>query len=106
MRSGPQGPKRSWRRARSARGTAGTGPNTSRRAVMAIKPNGDERNFGADRERQREVSSENGRSARAVNGESAARGDVPAESGSVQRSRSNRGFASMDRSKQREIASK
>jgi general stress protein YciG len=73
---------------------------------MAIKPNGDERNFGADRERQREVSNEHGRSARAANGENAARGDAATESGSVQRSRSNRGFASMDRSKQREIASK
>jgi uncharacterized protein len=73
---------------------------------MAIKPNGDERSFGADRERQREVSSENGRSARASNGENVARGDAAPESGSAQRARSNRGFASMDRSKQREIASK
>jgi len=73
---------------------------------MAIKPNGDERNFGADRERQREVSNENGRSVRASNGESVARGDAAPESGSTTRGRSNRGFASMDRSKQREIASK
>lgn len=72
---------------------------------MAIKPNNEERSFGADRERQREVSNENGRSARASNGETAARGDQAPQSGSA-RSRSNRGFASMDRSKQREIASK
>ena len=73
---------------------------------MAIRPNDEERGFGADRERQREVSNENGRSARASNGESAPRGDVAPEAGSAQRARSNRGFASMDRSKQREIASK
>ena len=72
---------------------------------MAIRPNSEERSFGADRERQREVSND-GRSARASNGENAARGDQVPQSGSAQRSRSNRGFASMDRSKQREIASK
>lgn len=72
---------------------------------MAIRPNGEERSFGADRERQRDVSND-GRSGRASNGESAARGDQAPQSGSAQRSRSNRGFASMDRSKQREIASK
>ena len=71
---------------------------------MAIRPNNEERGFGADRERQREVSNESGRSARA-GGESAGRGDGAAESGAAPR-RSNRGFASMDRSKQREIASK
>jgi general stress protein YciG len=63
---------------------------------MAIRPNDEERGFGADRERQREVSNESGR---------AARGDG-ADSSSAGRARSNRGFASMDRSKQREIASK
>ena len=47
---------------------------------MAIIPNDEERTFGADREQPREVATERGRS--------------------------NRGFASMDRSKQREIASK
>jgi uncharacterized protein len=72
---------------------------------MAIRPNGEERSFGADRERQRDVSND-GRSARASTGESAARGEQSPPSGSAQRSRSNRGFASMDRSKQREIASK
>ncbi|HUR93550.1 MAG TPA: KGG domain-containing protein [Gemmatimonadales bacterium] len=71
---------------------------------MAIRPNNEERGFGADRERQREISNEGGRSARATGGESAGRTDG-AESGAAPR-RSNRGFASMDRSKQREIASK
>ena len=72
---------------------------------MAIRPNNEERGFGADRERQREISNESGRSARASGGESAARTDGTPESGAAPR-RSNRGFASMDRSKQREIASK
>ena len=72
---------------------------------MAIRPNNEERGFGADRERQREISNESGRSARATGGESAGRNEGAAESGSAPR-RSNRGFASMDRSKQREIASK
>jgi len=70
---------------------------------MAIRPNSEERSFGADRERQREVSNESGRSARSSNDESSA--DDTSENGSA-RTRSNRGFASMDRSKQREIASK
>ena len=70
---------------------------------MAIRPNSEERSFGADRERQREVSNESGRSAQSANGESGA--DDTSENGSA-RTRSNRGFASMDRSKQREIASK
>ena len=73
---------------------------------MAIRPNDEERSFGADRERQREVSNESARSARPSNGENVAREDAASESGSTPRSRSNRGFASMDRSKQREIASK
>jgi uncharacterized protein len=72
---------------------------------MAIRPNSEERSFGADRERQREVSNENGRSARASSSDNAARGDQATDAGQS-RSRSNRGFASMDRSKQREIASK
>ena len=71
---------------------------------MAIRPNNEERGFG-DRERQREISTESGRSARASGGEASGRSDSASESGSAQR-RSNRGFASMDRSKQREIASK
>ena len=72
---------------------------------MAIRPNNEERGFGADRERQREISNESGRAARATGGESAGRNEGAAESGAAPR-RSNRGFASMDRSKQREIASK
>lgn len=72
---------------------------------MANRPNNEERNFSADRERQREVSSEGGRSARASGNESTERAGGGSESGSSAR-RSNRGFASMDRSKQREIASK
>jgi general stress protein YciG len=71
---------------------------------MAIRPNNEERSFGADRERQREVSNEGGRSARATGGDSS-RTEGTSEGGAGQR-RSNRGFASMDRSKQREIASK
>jgi general stress protein YciG len=70
---------------------------------MAIRPNSEERSFGADRERQREVSNESGRSARSSNADTGA--DDTSENGSA-RTRSNRGFASMDRSKQREIASK
>ena len=75
---------------------------------MAIRPNDEERGFGADRERQREVANESGRSARASNGENVSGADNNASEagGSAQRGRSNRGFASMDRSKQREIASK
>jgi general stress protein YciG len=72
---------------------------------MAIRPNNEERGFGADRERQREISNESGRTARTSGGETAGRTDGGAESGSSTR-RSNRGFASMDRTKQREIASK
>lgn len=54
---------------------------------MPNKSGNDDRSFGGDREREREVSNESNRSASA-------------------RQRSARGFASMDRSKQREIASK
>ena len=71
---------------------------------MATRPNNEERGFG-DRERQREISNESGRTARASGGETSGRTENASESGSAQR-RSNRGFASMDRSKQREIASK
>ena len=71
---------------------------------MAIRPNNEERGFGADRERQREISNESGRASRA-GGDSAGRSDGASESGAAPR-RSNRGFASMDRGKQREIASK
>ncbi|MEO6529252.1 MAG: KGG domain-containing protein [Gemmatimonadaceae bacterium] len=51
------------------------------------------------------MSNESARSARATGGEASSRSESGPESGSAQR-RSNRGFASMDRSKQREIASK
>ena len=71
---------------------------------MTIKPNDEERNFGLDRERQREVSDESGRFARS-SGDDSIRASG-AESGSTPKGRSNRGFASMDQSKQREIASK
>ena len=71
---------------------------------MAIRPNDEERSFGADREQQREVSDESGRSARGSNGDNRESG-APTSNGSS-RQRSNRGFASMDRGKQREIASK
>jgi general stress protein YciG len=70
---------------------------------MATRPNNEERGFG-DRERQREISNESARSARATGGEGGSRSESGSESGSARRS--NRGFASMDRSKQREIASK
>ena len=73
---------------------------------MAIRPNDEERTFSADRERQREVSNESGRSARASNGESVGSDGTASPEGSSKRTRSNRGFASMDSSKQREIASK
>lgn len=72
---------------------------------MAIRPNSEERSFGADRERQREVSNESGRLAHPSAGDNA-RGESAPSTGAAQRSRSNRGFASMDRGKQREIASK
>ncbi len=71
---------------------------------MAIRPNNEERSFGADRERQREISNEGGRAARSTS-EGASRSDATSDTGGATR-RSNRGFASMDRSKQREIASK
>ncbi|CAN5908704.1 hypothetical protein BH11GEM1_BH11GEM1_34770 [soil metagenome] len=73
---------------------------------MTIKPNDEERSYGADREQQREVSNESARVARPSNGENVARAANASESGTAPRSRSNRGFASMDRAKQREIASK
>src|SRR5437868_5671416 len=102
-RRGSQGGRSGWRRSRSGGSAAPErGPTLLGGEGMAIRPNNEERGFGADRERQREVSSESGRSARA--GSESANGTQ--ESGSGQRARSNRGFASMDRSKQREIASK
>ena len=71
---------------------------------MAIKPNDEERSVAADREQQREVSTEGARAARPSSGENAR--DDASDAGSSPRGRSNRGFASMDRTKQREIASK
>ena len=73
---------------------------------MTIKPNDEERTFGADREQQRDVSNESARLVRPSTGENVARAANASESGSSPRGRSNRGFASMDRAKQREIASK
>ena len=71
---------------------------------MATRPNDEGRTFSADRERQRAVSADSVRSARSMNGEAAA--DDASTMRDSARGRSNRGFASMDRSKQREIASK
>ena len=42
---------------------------------MAIRPNNEERSFGADRERQREISNEGGRAARSTS-EGSSRGDA------------------------------
>jgi uncharacterized protein len=64
----------------------------------------DDRSFGApDRERQRDIANETGRSASGSRGSSADEGMSSSAAGTR---RSNRGFASMDRSKQKEIASK
>jgi general stress protein YciG len=63
---------------------------------MAIREQNDDRRFGNDRERPREVASEMRGASSGDEGSSSARS----------RGRSNRGFASMDREKQREIASK
>jgi uncharacterized protein len=72
---------------------------------MPNKPGNDDRSFGApDRERQRDVANETGRTASGSKG-SHADGIVAASNGTTSR-RSNRGFASMDRGKQKEIASK
>lgn len=71
---------------------------------MTIKPNNEERSFGADRE-SRGISNDNGSSASPSAGENVARADSAPDGGAT-RTRSNRGFASMDREKQREIASK
>ena len=48
---------------------------------MTIKPNDEQRSFGADRERQREVSSETARSAQGSNGENVARAPGASETG-------------------------
>ena len=62
------------------RGTGQSGPPHPGGSVMAIRPNNEERGFGADRERQREISNESGRTARATGGESAGRNEGAAES--------------------------
>jgi uncharacterized protein len=63
----------------------------------------DDRSFGApDRERQRDVANETGRSTSGSRGQN----DGMSSSAAAGTRRSNRGFASMDRSKQKEIASK
>jgi general stress protein YciG len=74
---------------------------------MPNKPGNDDRSFGApDRERQRDVANETGRSASGSKNTSHADGIAAASNGSTTSRRSNRGFASMDRGKQKEIASK
>lgn len=73
---------------------------------MPNKPGNDDRSFGGpDRERPRDVANETGRSASGSKGTSHADGVTAASNGTTSR-RSNRGFASMDRGKQKEIASK
>ena len=71
---------------------------------MAIRPNNEERSFGADRERQREISNEGGRAARSTSGESASRGDA-SESGFARVGAIGASLRWIAR-KQREIASK
>src|ERR1043165_2337376 len=72
---------------------------------MPNRPGNDDRSFGApDRERQRDVANETGRSASGSRGSSQGAGML--WSAATGTRRSNRGFASMDREKQREIASK
>lgn len=67
---------------------------------MAMREQNDDRRFGNDRERPREVANE-------MRGASAGESGNDGSSSSRGRGgRSNRGFASMDREKQREIASK
>ena len=75
---------------------------------MPNRPGNDDRSFGApDRERQRDVANETGRSASGSRNAGDAEGMTSGTGSSNGTSRrSNRGFASMDRSKQKEIASK
>src|SRR5258708_16216591 len=74
---------------------------------MPNKPGSDDRSFGApDRERQRDVANETGRFASGSKSTSHADGIAAASNGSTTSRRSNRGFASMDRGKQKEPASK
>ena len=72
---------------------------------MPNRPGNDDRSFGApDRERQRDVANETGRSAAGSRGTSQNEGMSSSAPSGMRRS--NRGFASMDRAKQKEIASK
>ncbi len=74
---------------------------------MPNKPGNDDRSFGApDRERQRDVANETRRFASGSKRTNHADGIAAASNGSTTSRRSNRGFASMDRGKQKEIASK
>lgn len=74
---------------------------------MPNKPGNDDRSFGApDRERQRDVANETGRTASGPKNPSHAEGIASGNGKGTTSRRSNRGFASMDRSKQKEIASK
>ncbi|HET9424125.1 MAG TPA: KGG domain-containing protein [Gemmatimonadaceae bacterium] len=74
---------------------------------MPNRPGNDDRSFGApDRERQRDVANETGRSASGSKNASHAEGVASGNGAAGTSRRSNRGFASMDRSKQKEIASK
>lgn len=71
---------------------------------MPNRPGNDDRSFGApDRERQRDVANETGRTA--ADSKNSSQGEGASSTAGTSR-RSNRGFASMDRSKQKEIASK
>src|SRR5438874_6140499 len=71
---------------------------------MPNKPGNDDRSFGApDRERQRDAANETGRMSAGSKG--IGHGEGVAATVTTSR-RSNRGFASMDRGKQKEIASK
>ena len=74
---------------------------------MPNRPGNDDRSFGApDRERQRDVANETGRSASGSKNPSQGEGMSSSSGTATGSRRSNRGFASMDRSKQKEIASK
>jgi general stress protein YciG len=71
---------------------------------MPKRPGNEDREFvGGDRERQRAIVSDGARNASATTDRRPATG---ANAPTQQRQRSNRGFASMDQSKQKEIASK
>src|SRR3954470_21299188 len=73
--------------------------------VMPNRPGNDDRSFGApDRERQRDVANETGRNASGSRGQG--EGMSSSAGAGAGTRRSNRGFASMDRGKQKEIASK